>query len=198
MKFFGECCSSVTFINKSGIGQGKRKVATEVMRGGEHDIISDRGPQLAVGLIKELNEMLGIKTKLLMVFHLQTDGQTERMNQELEQYFHMFIDHYQEQWPEWLGTAKFAYSNKAYTGTRVLPFKANNGQNPRMGFEIRKRGKFKGAEKFARRMKEVQKEAEAVLGKAQEDMRRYMDRLRSEAVGYKVGNLVLLSTKDLK
>jgi len=60
-------------------------------------IISDRGPQFVAGLIRELNEMLGIKTKLLMVFHPQTDGQTERINQELEQYLHMFINHCQEQ-----------------------------------------------------------------------------------------------------
>jgi len=49
-------------------------------------IISDRGPQFAAGIMKELNRMLGIKTKLSTVFHPQTDSQTERMNQELEQY----------------------------------------------------------------------------------------------------------------
>ena len=48
--------------------------------------ILDRGPQFAAGLIQELNELLGIKTKLSIAFHPQTDGQTERMNQELEQY----------------------------------------------------------------------------------------------------------------
>jgi len=47
--------------------------------------------------MKELNEMLGIKSKLSMAFHPQTDEQTERMNQELEQYLRMFIDHRQEQ-----------------------------------------------------------------------------------------------------
>jgi len=47
-------------------------------------------------------------------------------------------------------------------------------------------------------MKEVQEEAKAVLGKVQEDMRRYTNRHRAEAVGYKVGDLVQLSTKDLK
>ena len=110
----------------------------------------------------------------------------------------MFIDHRQDHWLEWLGTAVFAYNNKAHANTRVSPFEANSGQNPRMGFELRKKGKFEGAEKFAKRMKEVQEEAKAVLEKVQEDMRQYADKHRAEAVGYKIGDLVLLSTKDLK
>jgi len=50
-----------------------------------------------VGLMRELNKMLGIESKMSTVFHPQTDGQTERINQELEQYLRMFIDHRQEQ-----------------------------------------------------------------------------------------------------
>ena len=118
-------------------------------------IISDQGPQFIVGLIKELNGMLGIKSKLSMAFHLQTNGQTKRVNQELEQYLRMFIDHRQEQWPEWLGTAEFAYNNKALSSTKILPFKANYGQDPRMGFEERKKGKYTGAEKFIEKIKEI-------------------------------------------
>jgi len=56
-------------------------------------IISDRGLQFMVGLMRELNQILGIKSKMSTVFHPQTDGQTERVNQELEQYLRMFIDH---------------------------------------------------------------------------------------------------------
>ena len=56
-------------------------------------IISDRGPQFAAGLMRELNQMLGIESKMLTVFHPQIDGQTERVNQELEQYLRIFIDH---------------------------------------------------------------------------------------------------------
>jgi len=161
-------------------------------------IISDRGPQFAAGLMRELNEMLGIKSKLSTAFHPQTDGQTERVNQELKQYLRMFIDHRQEQWPEWLGTAEFAYNNKVYSSTQTSPFKANYGQDPRMGFEGRKKGKYMGAEKFVEKMKEIQEEAKAVLKKAQEDMRKYADRKRSDIDEYKVGDLVMLSTKDLK
>ena len=67
-----------------------------------------------------------------------------------------------------------------------------------MGFEIRRKGKYKGAEKFVIKMKKVQEEAKVVLGKAQEKMKKYADRKRTEADKYKVGDLVMLSTKDLK
>jgi len=161
-------------------------------------IILDRGPQFMAGLMQELNRMLGIKSKLSMAFYPQTDGQTERVNQELEQYLRMFIDHRQEQWPEWLGTAEFAYNNKTYSSTKTSPFKANYRQDPRMGFEGRKKGKYQEAEKFIEKMKEIQEEAKAVLGKAQEEMKKYVDRKRGEVDDYKVGDLVMLSTKDLK
>jgi len=83
-------------------------------------------------------------------------------------------------------------------GTKVSSFQANSEQDPRMKFELRKKGRYEGAEKFAKRMEEVQGEAKAALPKAQEDMRRYANRHRSEAVEYKVRDLVLLSTKNLK
>jgi len=52
-----------------------------------------------------------------------------------------------------LATVEFAYNNKVQTSTKVSLFKANNGCDPHMGFEIRKKGKFKKAEEFAIRMK---------------------------------------------
>jgi len=94
--------------------------------------------------------------------------------------------------------AEFAYNNKAYSSTKTLPFKANYGQDPRMGFKMRRKGKYKGAEKFTIKMKEVQEEAKAALGKAQEEIKKYADRKRAEVNKYKVGDLVMLSTKDLK
>jgi len=142
--------------------------------------------------------MLEIESKLSTVFHPQTDGQTERVNQELEQYLRMFINHRQEQWPEWLGTAEFAYNNKVYLSTKTSSFKANYGQDPRMGFKGRRKGKYAGAEKFIKKMKEIQEEVKAVLGKVQVDMKKYANRKRSDVEEYKVGDLVMLSTKDLK
>jgi len=67
-----------------------------------------------------------------------------------------------------------------------------------MGFETRRKGKYKGVEKFITKMKEIQKEAKVALEKAQEEMKKYADRKRAEVNEYKVGDLVMLSTKDLK
>jgi len=67
-----------------------------------------------------------------------------------------------------------------------------------MGFEGRKKGKYVGAEKFVEKMKKIQGGTRAVLRKAQEDMRKYADRKRLDVDEYKVGDLVMLSTKDLK
>jgi len=139
-------------------------------------IISDRGVQFAVEMMKELNNLLGIQTKLSTAYYPQTDGQTERINQELEQYLRVFIDHRQEQWLDWLGMAEFVYNNKIHTATKTLPFKVNYGQDPRMGFEGRRKGKYKAAGKFVEKMKKIQEEAKAVLGKAQKEMKKFGDR----------------------
>ena len=67
-----------------------------------------------------------------------------------------------------------------------------------MGFKMRRRGKSEGAKEFMERMKKTQEEAQAVLKRAQEEMKKQADRKRGEAEEYQVRDLVLLSTKDLK
>ena len=112
----------------------------------------------------------------MTAYHSQTDGQTERINQELEQYLRVFIDHRQEQWPDWLGTAEFVYNNKIHVATKISPFKANYGQDPRMGFERRRKEKYEVAGKFVEKIKKIQKEVKAALGKAQEEMKKFANR----------------------
>jgi len=82
--------------------------------------------------------------------------------------------------------------------TKMLPFKANYGQDPRIGFEGRRKEKYKVARKFVKRMKKIQEEAKAVLGKAQEEIKKFVNRKRGEGEEYRVGDLVLLSMKNLK
>ena len=160
-------------------------------------VVSDREPQFTAELTKELNKMLGIKMRLSTAFHLQTDGQIEQMNQELEQYLWFFVEHRQRDWPEWLASAEFAVNNKIHTATKVSLFMANYERELRIRGDIRKKGKVESATEFVERMKKVHKKVGAALRKMQEEMKRYADRNRRETEEWKRGDRVMLSTKDL-
>ena len=131
-------------------------------------IISDRGPQFVAGMTKELNKMLGIETKLSTAYHLETDGQTERTNQELEQYLRMYVNHRQNNWVKWLATAEFAFNNKVHTATKRSPFQVNYGREPRMGFDIRKKEKNEKAECYDLKLKVLSNKTTLVLSNIRE------------------------------
>ena len=118
-------------------------------------IVLDREPQFVAELTKELNRMLGIETRLLTAFHLQTDGQIKQINQKLKQYLRFFVEHRQKDWPEWLVSAEFVVNNKVHIATKILPFMANYRRELRMGGDIRRKGKVEKAMEFVERIKQV-------------------------------------------
>jgi len=159
-------------------------------------VISDRGPQFVAGLTRELNKMLEIETKLSIAYHPQTDRQTERTNQELEQCLRMYVNHRQNNWSEWLATVEFAFNNKVHTAMKESPFKVNYRREPRIGFDIRKKGKNVKAEEFVKEMKDRHEKVKVALMKSQEEMKRQANKNRKEAEEYRVGDKMLISTKD--
>ena len=95
------------------------------------DIVSDRGPQFISMFWKYLLKNLGISLKLSTSYHPQTDGQTERTNQTLEQYLRCFINYQQDDWVDFLHLAEFSYNNSVHSSTGYSPFFANTGYHPR-------------------------------------------------------------------
>ena len=91
-------------------------------------MVLDRELQFVIELTKKLNNMLGIETKLLIAFHPQTEGQTETINQKLEQYLRFFVDHRQKDWLEWLASAEFTVNSKVHLAMKISPFIANYGR----------------------------------------------------------------------
>lgn len=61
--------------------------------------------------MKELNRILGIETALSTTYHPQNDGQTERINQDVEQYLRLFVNYRQDDWADWISHAEFTYNN---------------------------------------------------------------------------------------
>jgi len=80
-------------------------------------VISDRGPQFVSRFMKELCSQLGVERNPSTAYHPQTDGQTERVNQELEQYLRLYCNYRQNNWAEWLSIAEFSYNNRIHSST---------------------------------------------------------------------------------
>jgi len=107
--------------------------------------------------------MLEIEMKLLTVFHLQTDGQMEWMNQELKQYLWFFVNYKQKDWPEWLVLAEFVVNNKVHMITKVSPFMANYRREMRMEEDIRKKGKVEKVTEFCYELKSLELDNKTTL-----------------------------------
>jgi hypothetical protein len=100
-------------------------------------IVSDRGSIFTSKFWKALSRMMGTKQRLSTAFHPQTDGQTERMNQTMEQYLRMYCNYQQDDWAELLSLAEFSYNNAFQQTIKCSPFYANYGYHPRFTVDPR-------------------------------------------------------------
>ena len=98
--------------------------------------MSDRGPQFISLFLEYLMASLDIKRKLSTPYHPQTDGQTERANQDLENYLRRYVSWKQDDWAHWLSVAEFAANAAPSATTGISPFHAVYGYEPRMDFDI--------------------------------------------------------------
>ena len=130
------------------------------LHGMPRKFISDRGPQFESAFSREIYRLLGITANPSTAYHPQTDGQTERMNQEIEQYLRLFINYRQNDWANWLSLAEFSYNDKRQAATGLSPFFVNYGQHPYKGTEpdFRDDTRVPAASYWVERMEEIKKE----------------------------------------
>ncbi|KAI5115362.1 hypothetical protein M0805_005883 [Coniferiporia weirii] len=93
-------------------------------------IISDQGPQFASQVFQTLCTRLGIKLKLSTAYHPQTDGQTERTNQEVEAYLRIYCGTAPHSWTDSLTNLKFSHNIQTHSVTKTSPFNIILGYNP--------------------------------------------------------------------
>src|SRR5947209_13085811 len=93
-------------------------------------IISDRDTKFTSDFWQTVTATLGLKTRLSSAFHAQTDGQTERMNQIVEQYLRAYVDYLQKNWIQFLPTAQFSYNSAIHETTKLSPHYARFGYEP--------------------------------------------------------------------
>jgi len=127
------------------------------------------------------------------------DGQTECVNQELDQFLCLFVNEQQNDWYDLLPIAEFQHNNHVHSATQQPPFLLDMGRIPRMGFELRQDpSNLETVNKFTKRMESATEEAKSVIRKVQEDITRYYNRRRSPAPVFKPEDQVYLNTSDIK
>ena len=96
------------------------------------DIVSDHSKTFVSDFWSSLCCLLHIKWNLSTAYHPETDGQTECLNQILEQYLQIYINYDQDDWYDLLPLAEFAYNNTPHSATNLTPFFTNKGYHPRL------------------------------------------------------------------
>ena len=160
-------------------------------------IISDRGPQMSSRSFRDISKTLGVELALSTAYHPQTDGQSERTNQEVEQALRMVISFHQDDWVDWLPVIEFALNNRYHSGLKTTPFYANYGYHPHIGSLPRIQSPIESVEDFVDHIHEVQKNTEKSLTQAAADMKRFYDRHRNKTPSFEIGQKVLLNNADL-
>lgn len=168
------------------------------LHGTPKKVISDRGPQFIARFMRRIYERMGIKAALSTAHHPQTDGQTERVNQDLETYLRMYVDFYQDDWVKWLPFAEFAYNNRKHSATQTTPFFAEYGYHPTFSIDPVASQSVPKADARLDEIRSTQLELQSLLELAASRMKRFHDAWVDEAPDYIPGDRVYLERSDLR
>jgi hypothetical protein len=160
-------------------------------------LIHDRDPRFTAGYVRELLKCLGIRQNISTTYHPQTDGQTERLNQEVEKYLHAFVNHRQDDWATWLATAEFMYNDHPHAATGYTPFYLVTGQHPWKGEAGRADSRYESVNERLQELRKVRAEAATSLLENAERMKKAHDRQARPAHDYAPGDLVLLEATNI-
>ena len=170
-------------------------------------IVSDRGPQFISSFWAEVCRILGIKIKLSTAFHPQTDGQTEIMNQYIDQRLRPFVNHYQDNWSSLIPMMDYAQLSLPHESIGMSPFELLKGYRPRTTWDwskppeppstAREKLNQEQAIGFAKRMHDAWNTAKSCMAHAQQKKERDINKHR-RAIDFEVGEKVWVKTANWK
>uniref|UniRef100_A0A803JAN2 Integrase catalytic domain-containing protein n=1 Tax=Xenopus tropicalis TaxID=8364 RepID=A0A803JAN2_XENTR len=162
------------------------------------NIISDRGVQFVSKFWRAFCSLVGTELSFSSAYHPQTNGQTERVNQSLEQYLRCYVSDNQSTWSELLPWAEFAYNNATHSSSGRSPFFVVYGLHPKAFSFSGSNSPVPSANSSVLKCSEIWSSVHDSLSAASLAQKKAADKSRREAPQYKVGDLVWLSTKNIK
>ena len=159
------------------------------------EMISDRDPRFAAHAFQELLKLLNIQSNLTTAYHPQSDGATERVNQEIEAYLAIYCTSHPEDWLHSLSTLEFTHNNRRHAEQIHTPFKLIQGDNPISIPITFSHTKYPSIEEKMKRMINDREEALAAHELART---RIANRKQSNFTPFKKNQKVWLDTRNLK
>lgn len=168
-------------------------------------ITSDRGSQFVSAFWRIVCKKLKIRRRLSTAFHPQSDGATERANQEVERILRAFSSYTQDDWNDLLPIVAMAINNRDAASTGLSPFFFTHGyhvdpvaleddglpQGPQNGPE-------RAGEEFMNRLRHATEMAQAAMAFAQDQQQHQANRSRQAAPVYKVDDEVWLNLRNVR
>jgi hypothetical protein len=161
-------------------------------------IVSDRGTQFTSRFWQKLHESLDTKLNFSSAYHPQTDGQTERTNQVLEDMLRACTLKYKQSWDKSLPYAEFSYNNSYQASLKMSPYEALYGRKCRTPLYWNETGESQvfGPEILRRAEEQVQAIREN-LKAAQSRQKSYADN-RRRGLTFEVGDMVYLKVSPIR
>ena len=164
-----------------------------------NSILSDRGAIFTSKFWSSLCYFLGVKQRLSIAFHSQTNSQTEQQNSTMEAYLRAFVNFEQNDWARLLSMAEFAYINAKNASTSHTLFELNYGYHPRMSYkeDVKHRSQSKSADELSVELRELMIVCRENLHHVQELQKRAHDK-GVKPRSYSPGKKVWLKSKYIK
>lgn len=160
--------------------------------------ISDRGPQFNATFLQELYKALQIEPNFSTAYHPQTDGQSERVNQYIEQYLRLYTSYQQDDWDRFLALAEFAYNNSENKTIGTTPFFADTGRHPIYSpRRLNPQGKeIPATKEYLEQRQKAEDDVRAAITIAGEQHKKHYDDNMLPAPDYQEGRKVWLTRID--
>ena len=127
--------------------------------------------------MEELTKALEMKKQLLTVYHPQMDGQTERINQEIEMFLQYYVNYQQDNWMEWIATTEFQYNNKKHMAIKRTSFELNFGRHLQKG-DLMVQSEIPRVEEFLTGIQKSWEQTMKAMEEAQKNIKQQFDKKR--------------------
>ena len=136
-----------------------------------------------------------MKLHFTLGYHPESDGQTEPVNQTLEQYLQIYCNYQQDDWHSLLPIAEFCYNNTPSSTTGVSPFFANKGYNPAFTVHSKYELASMKAQDLVTNLQELYNELQVTIQESQKCYQHFADKNQIPPPEFKVGDKAFVKAK---